>query len=100
MFGRTVAAMLQSIGVERMNIVAEGTEFSLVRDLAIAGVGLCCSLEASVRADAVGGQVAVLDIDAPPLFTDVLELTPARNGEERPLRLFSELLNAAAGNWR
>lgn len=100
MFGRTVAAMLQSIGVERMNIVAEGTEFSLVRDLTIAGVGLCCSLEASVSADVASGQVVVIDIDAPPLFTEVHELTPARDGEERPVRLFSELLNTAAGNWR
>jgi hypothetical protein len=83
-----------------MNIVAEGTEFSLVRDLAIAGVGLCCSLEASVGADVTSGKVVVLDIDAPPLLTDVLELTPARSGGEGPVRLFSEVLNATAGNWR
>jgi LysR family transcriptional regulator, low CO2-responsive transcriptional regulator len=100
MFGRTVAAMLQSIGVERINIVSEGTEFSVVRDLTVAGVGLCCSLEASVSADVASKQVVVLDIDAPPLFADVLELTPARNGNERPARLFSELLNTEAGNWR
>jgi LysR family transcriptional regulator, low CO2-responsive transcriptional regulator len=100
MFGRTVAAMLQSIGVERINIVSEGTEFSVVRDLTVAGIGLCCSLEASVSADVASRKVAVLDIDAPPLFADVLELTPARNGGERPLRLFSELLNTVAANWR
>jgi len=100
MFGRTVAAMLQSIGVERINIVAEGTEFSVVRDLAVAGIGLFCSLEASVSADVASRKVVVLDIDAPPLFADVLELTPPRNGGERPVRLFSELLNAAAANWR
>ncbi len=100
MFGRTVAAMLQSIGVERINIVAEGTEFSVVRDLTVAGMGLCCSLEASVSADVAGRHVVVLDIDAPPLFADVLELTPARNASERSVRLFSDLLNAEAGNWR
>jgi LysR family transcriptional regulator, low CO2-responsive transcriptional regulator len=100
MFGRTVTAMLQSIGVERINIVSEGTEFGVVRDLAVAGVGLCCSLEASVSADIASKRVTVLDIDAPPLSADVLELTPARDGGERPARLFSELLNAEAGNWR
>jgi molybdate transport repressor ModE-like protein len=54
MFGRTVAAMLQTIGVEPLNIVSEGTEFSVLRDLTVAGMGLCCSLEASVRADVAG----------------------------------------------
>jgi molybdate transport repressor ModE-like protein len=100
MFGRTVAAMLQSVGVERINIVSEGTEFSVVRDLTVAGMGLCCSLEASVSADVASKQVVVLNIDAPRLFADVLELTPAHDGREGPVRLFSELLNAAAGNWR
>jgi DNA-binding transcriptional LysR family regulator len=99
MFGRTVAAMLQSIGVEPLNIVSEGTEFSVVRDLTVAGMGLCCSLEASVRADVVNKQVVVLDIDAPPLFADVLELTPIRNCAERSVRLFSELLHAETGTW-
>jgi molybdate transport repressor ModE-like protein len=100
MFCRTVAAMLQTIGVEPLNIVAEGTEFSVLRDLTLAGMGLCCSLEASVRADVASRQVVVLDIDAPPLFADVLELTPARNDGRSSARLFSEMLNAGAGVWR
>ena len=99
MFGRTVAAMLQTVGVEPVNIISEGTEFSVLRDLVVAGMGLCCSLEASVRADVASKQVVVLDIDAPPLFADVLELT-ARSSGERSVRLFSELLNAEAGAWR
>jgi DNA-binding transcriptional LysR family regulator len=100
MFGRTVAAILQTIGVEPLHIGSEGTEFSVVRDLTVAGMGLCCSLEASVRADVANKQVVVLDIDAPPLFADVLELTPVRNGSGHAVQLFSELLNAEAGNWR
>jgi LysR family transcriptional regulator, low CO2-responsive transcriptional regulator len=100
MFCRTVAAMLQTIGVEPLNIVAEGTEFSVLRDLTLAGMGLCCSLEASVRADVASRQVVVLDIDAPPLFADVIELTPARSDGRNSVRLFSELLNAGAGAWR
>ena len=100
MFGRTVTAILQSIGVEPLNIVSEGTEFSVVRDLTVAGMGLCCSLEASVRADIASKQVVMLDIDAPPLFADVLELTPARSSGGAPARLFSELLHAAAASWR
>jgi molybdate transport repressor ModE-like protein len=100
MFGRTVVAMMQTIGVEPLNIVAEGTEFSVLRDLAVAGMGLCCSLEASIRADVASRQVVVLDIDAPPLFADVLELTPARSDGRSSVRLFSELLNAETGAWR
>jgi molybdate transport repressor ModE-like protein len=100
MFCRTVAAMLQTIGVEPLNIVAEGTEFSVLRDLTLAGMGLCCSLEASVRADVASRQVVVLDIDAPPLFADVIELTPARSDGRSSVRLFSEMLNAGAGVWR
>jgi LysR family transcriptional regulator, low CO2-responsive transcriptional regulator len=100
MFCRTVAAMLQTIGVEPLNIVAEGTEFSVLRDLTLAGMGLCCSLEASVRADVASRQVVVLDIDAPPLFADVLELTPARSDGRSSVRQFSEMLNAGAGAWR
>jgi molybdate transport repressor ModE-like protein len=100
MFCRTVAAMLQTIGVEPLNIVAEGTEFSVLRDLTLAGMGLCCSLEASVRAEVASRQVVVLDIDAPPLFADVLELTPARSDGRSSVRLFSEMLNAGAGAWR
>ena len=99
MFGRTVTAMLQTIGVEPLTIVSEGTEFSVVRDLTVASMGLCCSLEASVNADVANRQVVVLDIDAPPLFADVLELTPLRGGDERAVRLFSELLNAEAKTW-
>jgi hypothetical protein len=63
-------------------------------------MGLCCSLEASVRADVASGQVVVLDIDAPPLSAEVLELTPARPGSDGSVRLFSELLNGEAGSWR
>jgi molybdate transport repressor ModE-like protein len=99
MFGRTVAAMLQTIGVEPLNISSEGTEFSVVRDLTVAGMGLCCSLEASVRADVASRQVVVLDIDAPPLFADVLELTPVRSSRDDDVLLFAELMNAEAGTW-
>ena len=100
MFGRTVSAMLQTIGVEPLTIVSEGTEFSVVRDLTVASMGLCCSLEASVSADVASRQVVVLDIDAPPLFADVLELTPLRGSNESSVRLFSERLSAEAQNWR
>ena len=70
--------MLQTIGVEPLNISSEGTEFSVVRDLTVANMGLCCSLEASVSADVANKNVVVLDVDAPPLLADVLELTPGR----------------------
>lgn len=99
MFGHTVTTMLQAIGVEPLNVVSEGTEFSVVRDLTIASSSLCCSMEASISTDVANKQVVVLDIDAPPLFADVLELTPLRGGAKRPVRMFSELLSSETKNW-
>lgn len=52
-----------------------------------------------MNADVANRQVIVLDIDAPPLFADVLEFTPLRSSNEPSVRLFAELLNAEMKNW-
>jgi DNA-binding transcriptional LysR family regulator len=100
MFGQTVARMLQSIGIEPLRIVSRGTEFGLVRDLAVLGLGLCCSLYASVSPDLAAGNLIALDLDAPPLSVNVLELTNPKRGRNRPMREFSSLLHGAASSWQ
>ncbi len=92
MFGRTQKKLLADIGVERMRVVAEGTEFSLVRDLAAAGLGLGCSLHASVEPDLAAGRLALIDIDGPPLFLDVRLLMNPQRRLARPVREFTDFL--------
>ncbi len=91
-FGRTQKKLLAGIGVERMRVVAEGTEFSLVRDLAAAGLGLGCSLYASVEPDLAAGRLALIDIDGPPLFLDVRLLMNPQRRLARPVREFTDFL--------
>lgn len=96
LFGRTQKRLLARVGVERMNIVAEGTEFSLVRDLVMAGVGLGCSLYPSVEADVAAGRIAVLDLDAPPLHLDTRLLMNPKRAKNRKVAEFADFLAARA----
>jgi DNA-binding transcriptional LysR family regulator len=94
LFGRTQKKMLAGLGIERVRIVAEGTEFSLVRDLAAAGLGLGCSLLASVEPDIEAGRMALIDLDAPPLYLDVRLLMNPQRRLARPVREFTDFLRA------
>lgn len=99
MFGLTQKRLLSWLGVERMNVVSEATEFGLVRDLCVAGLGIACSLEASVAADVEAGRIRIFDIDGPPLFIDVRLLI---NPQRRHLRAVQDLaakLRFAAAHW-
>ena len=100
LFGRTQKKLLAGIGVERMRIVAEGTEFSAVRDLVTAGLGLGCSLYASVEADVLAGNLVLIDLDGPPLYLDVRLLMNPQRRLAKPVREFTDFLReafAAAG---
>ena len=100
LFGRTQKKLLASIGVERMRVIAEGTEFSLVRDLAAAGLGLGCSLHASVEPDLAAGRLSLIDLDGPPLYLDVRLLMNTQRRLAKPVRDFTDFLRetfAAAG---
>ena len=92
MFGRIQKRLLARVGIDRMRLAAEGSEFSVVRDLVMAGVGLGCSLAASVETDVAAGRLKVIDIDAPPLHLDVrLLIAPNRTHVQRVVA-FSEHL--------
>lgn len=92
MFGRIQKRLLARVGLHRMRLAAEGTEFSVVRDLVMAGVGLGCSLAASVETDVAAGRLKVIDIDAPPLHLDVRLLIAPRRAHNRRVVEFTEHL--------
>ena len=99
LFGLTQKKLLSWLGVERVNVVSEATEFSLVRDLSAAGLGLGCSLYASVAPDVEAGRICLIDIDGPPLYIDVRLLI---NPQRRTVSAVQELaasLRAASAAW-
>jgi molybdate transport repressor ModE-like protein len=99
LFGQTCRKLLGSIGIENIRIVSEATEFRPVRDLAAAGLGLCCSLTNAVRSDLEAGHLVVIDIDAPPLFIDVRQVVHANRRRSEPMRRFSDFLAEVGASW-
>jgi DNA-binding transcriptional LysR family regulator len=92
MFGRTQAKLLASLGLDRIDVAAEATEFSTVRDLGVAGLGVCTSILPSVQPDLEAGRLTLVDLDAPPLFLDMrLLFNPQTRGAE-PVRKLAEHL--------
>jgi len=99
MFGVTQNRLLSWLGVERVNVVSEATEFGLVRDLCAAGLGLACSLHASVADDVEAGRLVLLDIDGPPLFIDVRLLINPQRRNVPAVQDFASELRAAGAGW-
>jgi len=100
LFGQTQRRLLQGIGVDRMHIVAEGTEFSVVRELGFAGLGLACSLQASVQPDIDAGRFVLIDVDGPDLFLDIRMLINPQRRAARPVRQLVDYLREESTNWR
>lgn len=71
MFGRAVRQVLQNAGVPHVEMVAQTNEYTPLRELVLAGVGLTCSFWTSVEQDVLSGRLALLDIDADPMMLDV-----------------------------
>lgn len=99
MFGVTQRRLLSWLGVERVNVVSEATEFGLVRDLCAAGLGIACSLEASVAEDVEAGRIHLLDIDGPPLYIDVRLLINSQRRNVRAVQDLAAGLRVAASAW-
>ena len=99
MFGRTIARLLGSIGIAPVRITAEITEFSMSREFAAGGLGLGCSLEASVEPDLDSGRLVRIDLDAPPLYVDILQLVNPKRAESDALRRFSEFMARTGAVW-
>ena len=99
MFGTTQKRLLSWLGVDRVNVVSEATEFSLVRDLCAAGLGLACSLQASVADDIETGRLCLVDIDGPPLYIDVRLLINPQRRHLRAVAALADHLRAESAKW-
>lgn len=94
-FGTVQQQLLRSIGIENVNIVAEGTEFSLIRDFVAAGLGIGCSLYESVRPEVEAGRLALIDLAAPPLLVNVYAIiNTQRRGAQSVSAFVSFLQNS------
>jgi len=71
MFGRAVREVLHNAGVPNVNVVAQTNEYTPLRELVLAGVGLTCSFWTSVEQDVQSGRLALLDVDSAPMMVDV-----------------------------
>ncbi|MEX0405759.1 LysR family transcriptional regulator [Aquibium sp. LZ166] len=71
MFGRAVRQVLHNAGVPDVNVVAQTNEYTPLRELVLAGVGLTCSFWTSVEQDVKSGRLALLDVDSEPMMVDV-----------------------------
>jgi DNA-binding transcriptional LysR family regulator len=91
-FGAVQQQLLRSIGIEKTRVVAEGTEFSLIRDLVVAGLGIGCSLYESVKPEVESGRLALIDLDAPPLLVNVYLITHTQRRSAKSVSAFVRYL--------
>ena len=75
-FGRTLATLLQEAGVPPLTVRSQADEWSVLREMILAGLGLCLSLRRSVQNDLAAGTLVELDVDLDPMY---LRLSYARN---------------------
>lgn len=75
-FGRTLTTMVQDAGVPPLTIRSQADEWSVLREMTLAGLGLCLALRRSVQRDLTAGTLVELDVDLDPMY---LRLSYARN---------------------
>ncbi len=77
-FGRTIMHMLKAFGVAEPIVASQAQEFSLIRDLVIAGMGIACTPRRAVQKDITAGTIVELDVDVEPRY---LVLSHVRNSK-------------------
>jgi DNA-binding transcriptional LysR family regulator len=75
-FGRCLDNMLRRAGFPTPLLGSQAQEFSIVRDMVLAGMGVSLSLRRSVQKDLAAGTIIELDVDVEPMY---LTLYYARN---------------------
>jgi len=75
-FGRCLDNMLRQAGFPTPMLGSQAQEFSVVRDMIMAGMGISLSLRRSVQKDLAAGTIVELDVDVEPMY---LTLHYARN---------------------
>ena len=94
MFGRSIKALLAGVGIQKTPLVSQVTEQQLLRALVIARVGICCSLEKSVRADVKAGLLVTLPVQCRALTLDVRQAVSHIKPASKPLGTFLNHLAA------
>lgn len=93
LFGRAIAKLLADAGITEMRTVAQATEYSFLRELVAAGLGISCSPATSVSVDVAAGKLAVIDLDAPPLSIDIRLVTSPSRTATPATQKFSRFLS-------
>ncbi|MGH7124337.1 MAG: substrate-binding domain-containing protein, partial [Stellaceae bacterium] len=96
LYGRSVDRMLRDVGMQRMTIVSRATEYHVLRQLVIAGVGIACVAENRIARDVAAGDLVVLPLHGPPLTMTVRLLLSATKRVTPAVRSFIE---AIRGCW-
>jgi DNA-binding transcriptional LysR family regulator len=60
MFGKSLTRILNEAGVHRINVLSRATEYPILRQLVIAGIGIACSAAKSVAQDVANKDMVVL----------------------------------------
>jgi DNA-binding transcriptional LysR family regulator len=68
--------MLQEAGVPPLTIRSQAEEASMLREMMLAGLGICLAVRRSVLKDLESGTLVELDVDLDPMY---LRLNYARN---------------------
>ncbi len=85
-FGRSLEAMLRKAGFPTPLVGSQAQEFSMVKDMVLAGMGVSLSLRRSVQKDLAAGTIVELDVDIEPMH---LTLRYARNPRATALEIDS-----------
>lgn len=80
-FGRTLMHLLQEAGVPPLTIRSQAEEISVLREMMLAGMGICLAMRRSVHKDLVAGTLVELDVDLDPMY---LRLSYALNPRAHP----------------
>jgi DNA-binding transcriptional LysR family regulator len=83
LFGKSIARILRDAGVRRPTMASRGTEYQILRQLVIAGVGIACMAEKSVARDVAAGDLVIVPMRGPPL-TILARLLPSPTRRATP----------------
>ncbi len=95
LFGKSVDRMMRDIGIERMTIVSRATEYQVLRQLVIAGVGIACVTEKRVARDVAAGDLVVLPLRGPPLTMTVRLLLSSTKQATPAVQSFIEQIRSS-----
>ena len=92
LLGQTTAELLAAIGIRKVTLASQATEFEYLRAMSIADVGLYCCFRKRIQSDIDQGRLVALQLDAPPLEIDVRQAIATSSAGSPSVTLFAEFL--------